>query len=152
MILFLVCILITHSFSQTASVDSLIQVLRSAVSDSAKEEAIMALSVSRANPDFIFKFAKAIIAEGQRQQNQSFISLGYSQLAYGYTRSDNQDKALKAALEAYKLAESCSDYVKVIALNNVAVSNTYNLKKQKEYLEQAINIINSTKEQKYFIQ
>jgi tetratricopeptide (TPR) repeat protein len=132
---------VTISYAQTPQIDSLIAVLKSNTSDSVKENAIMAFNVSRANPEYILKYAKAVVDEGIRQKNKGFISLGFSQMAYGYTRSDNQDKALKSALEAYRISENCSDLVKIVALNNVGNSNTYNIQKAKEYLRKAIDII-----------
>lgn len=132
---------VNTSYTQYQQIDSLIKVLRTSIGDSAKEVAVMAFNVSRANPEYILQYGKEVVAEGIRQNNKGIISLGLSQTAYGYTRSDDYDKALKSALEAYRIAENCSDLVKIVALNNVGNSYVYDILKGKGYIRKAVDII-----------
>ncbi len=133
-------------FAQYAVTDSLFNIIRSAKYDSIKIDAVNSIPIGEYAPDSVLFYGQKVIEEGRKQKNDLLVALGWSQMSYGYSRSDNQPRALQAALTGLKVAEKYNNPVVLACIySNIAISYLYSFPKRMEYSSKAISIINQSK-------
>jgi tetratricopeptide (TPR) repeat protein len=145
LILFFSCFTTSYIFGQYAVTDSLLNIIRSGAPDSVKIDAVNSIWFNVYTPDSALFYAKAIIAEGQRQHDDQLIAIGWAHAGYSYSRSADQPQALKAELLALKIAERTNNPVVLVAIyENMAFSFDYSLDKRLEYARKAVAITEHT--------
>jgi tetratricopeptide (TPR) repeat protein len=143
---FLMSLHFSSAFCQFKLTDSLMTVIRSNAPDSTKINAVNSLPLSVYTPDSILYYATKIIAEGDRQKNELLTAIGWAQMGYGYSRSDNPPQALKAELVGLKIAEKSNNPVVLVTIyENMAISYAYDLPKRMEYARKSIAVIDHSK-------
>jgi tetratricopeptide (TPR) repeat protein len=131
--------------------DSLLIILRSAAPDSTKINAANNIPFDIYPPDSILFYADKIIIEGNRQKNDLLVALGWAQMGYGYSRSDNQPQALKAELTGLKIAEKINNpVVLVVIYENMAISYAYDVPRRMEYSRKAIAVVDHSRPNSFY--
>ncbi len=73
-------------------------------------------------------------------------AIGWAQMGYGYSRSDNPPLALKAELVGLKIAEKSNNPVVLVTIyENMAISYAYDLPKRMGYARKSIAVIDYSK-------
>jgi class 3 adenylate cyclase/Tfp pilus assembly protein PilF len=141
-------------FSQKNKIDSLLKIYNTTRIDTAKIEALLAITdlYSFQNPDSAILLAKRAKLLAKRLHNNKYLANASTELGWAFYVSGNYTSALENFLESLKIYEKSQDWKNIsTSLGNIGsvYLNQKDYKKAREYYSKALTIDQKTGNQKW---